>query len=50
MKNPAASSGVSEEHDENYPKGVTPERFNRVSSSGFACGEPRRTAAKSVWE
>jgi hypothetical protein len=25
-----------EELDENYPKGVTPECFNRGSSSGFA--------------
>jgi hypothetical protein len=27
MKHPAASSGVSEEHDQNYPKGVTPNVF-----------------------
>ena len=33
---PAASCGVSEESNENYPKGVTPECFYRGSSSGFA--------------
>jgi hypothetical protein len=27
-----------------YSKGVTPECFNRGSSSGLACGERRRTA------
>ncbi len=36
MNYPAASCGVSEERDENYPKGVTPECFYRGSSSGFA--------------
>jgi hypothetical protein len=36
MNYPAASCGVSEELDENYPKGVTPECFYRGSSSGFA--------------
>jgi len=33
---PAASCGVSEERDENYPKGVTPECFYRGSSQSFA--------------
>jgi hypothetical protein len=36
MNYPAASCGVSEELDENYPKAVTPECFYRGSSSGFA--------------
>jgi len=36
MKSPAASSGESEERDENYPEGVTPECFYRGSSSGLA--------------
>jgi len=36
MKNPAASSGVSERRDAKFPKGVTPECFNRGSSPGFA--------------
>jgi hypothetical protein len=33
-----------------YPKGVTPECFYRGSSSEPACGEPRRTTAKSMRE
>ena len=33
MNYPAASCGVSEECDENYPKDVTPECFYRGSSS-----------------
>src|SRR5438309_9071187 len=32
MNYPAASCGVSEERDENYPKGVTPECFYRGST------------------
>ncbi len=39
MKDPAVSSGLSEERDENYPEGVTPECFYRGSSAEFACGE-----------
>jgi len=41
MNNPAASCGVSELGDEICLKGVTPECFNRGStSSEAACGEP----------
>ena len=29
---------------------VTPERFNRGSSSGLACGEPKSTTAKHMRE
>lgn len=36
MKNPAASSGESEEPDENYPKGVTPRMFLSEVQSGLA--------------
>jgi hypothetical protein len=36
MNYPAASCGISEERDENYPKGVTPECFYRGSSQSFA--------------
>jgi len=33
MNYPAASCGVSERRDENFPKGVTPECFYRGSTS-----------------
>ncbi len=36
MKNPAASSRVSEEHDENYRKVVTPLRYNLSFDTPFA--------------
>ena len=48
MKNPAASSGGSEERDEDYPNEVAPDNCYQDSSTGFASGELGRIVALSM--
>ena len=51
MNYPAASCEVSEEGDENYPKGVTPECFYRGStSSDFRLDSRLKHAGMTVFE
>ena len=49
MNYPAASCGVSEERDENYPKGVTPECFNRGSSFRFRLDSRLKHAGMTIF-